>query len=74
MIKPALPMEGIRRVRSATVKSAATPEQGMLPAVASRLKAPIAAAYGLTPDDVRLMWETAPPRMPLSGPPAATAR
>jgi hypothetical protein len=25
-------------------------------------------AFGLTPDDVRLMWETAPPRMPL-GPP-----
>lgn len=23
-------------------------------------------AYGLTPDDVRLMWETAPPRMPLA--------
>jgi len=25
-------------------------------------------AYGLTPEDVRLMWETAPPRMPLPGP------
>jgi hypothetical protein len=25
------------------------------------------AAYGLTPDDVRLLWETAPPRMPLRG-------
>jgi len=23
-------------------------------------------AFGLTPDDVRLMWETAPPRMPLA--------
>ena len=23
-------------------------------------------AYGLTPDDVRLMWATAPPRMPLA--------
>jgi hypothetical protein len=23
------------------------------------------AAYGLTPDDVSLMWRTAPPRMPL---------
>lgn len=22
------------------------------------------AAYGLTPDEVRLMWDTAPPRMP----------
>jgi hypothetical protein len=25
-------------------------------------------AYGLTPDDVRLMWDTAPPRMPISPP------
>jgi hypothetical protein len=30
------------------------------------------AAYGLTPEDVRLMWETAPPRMPLD--PAAELR
>ena len=26
------------------------------------------AAYGLTPDDVRLLWQTAPPRMPLAAP------
>jgi len=25
----------------------------------------INAAYGLTPDEVALMWRTAPPRMPL---------
>jgi hypothetical protein len=25
-------------------------------------------AYGLTPDEVELMWETAPPRMPIAGP------
>ena len=25
-------------------------------------------AYGLTPDEVRLMWETAPPRMPIAEP------
>ena len=25
-------------------------------------------AYGLTPDDVALMWATAPPRMPLAKP------
>jgi SAM-dependent methyltransferase len=29
----------------------------------------VSAAFGLTPDDIRLMWETAPPRMPF-GPPA----
>jgi hypothetical protein len=23
-------------------------------------------AYGLTPDEVRMMWATAPPRMPLT--------
>ncbi len=25
-------------------------------------------AYGLTPEEVALMWQTAPPRMPLAGP------
>jgi hypothetical protein len=25
-------------------------------------------AYGLTPDEVALMWRTAPPRMPISPP------
>ena len=25
-------------------------------------------AYGLTPDEVQLMWDTAPPRMPFAGP------
>jgi hypothetical protein len=26
------------------------------------------AAYGLTPEEVALMWQTAPPRMPLAAP------
>jgi hypothetical protein len=26
------------------------------------------AAYSLTPDEVALMWQTAPPRMPIAGP------
>ena len=26
------------------------------------------AAYGLTPSEIKLMWETAPPRMPVTGP------
>ena len=26
------------------------------------------AAYGLTPEEVELLWATAPPRMPLAGP------
>ena len=25
-------------------------------------------AYGLTPEDIALMWRTAPPRMPLASP------
>jgi len=25
-------------------------------------------AYGLTPDEVELMWKTAPPRMPIPNP------
>jgi hypothetical protein len=29
------------------------------------------AAYGLTPEEVRLMWRTAPPRMPTPPPEAA---
>jgi hypothetical protein len=31
-----------------------------------RLSDLVNEAYGLTPDEVRLMWATAPPRMPLS--------
>ena len=30
-------------------------------------------AYGLTPDDERLMWATAPPRMPIAAPAAGAA-
>lgn len=37
-------------------------------ALERRLSELVNAAYGLTPDDVRLMWETAPPRMPLTPP------
>ena len=31
-----------------------------------RLSDLVNEAYGLTPDEVRLMWATAPPRMPLT--------
>jgi hypothetical protein len=27
------------------------------------------AAYGLTPDEIALLWSTAPPRMPIPAPP-----
>jgi len=28
-------------------------------------------AYGLTPEEVSLMWATAPPRMPIPAPPSS---
>jgi hypothetical protein len=28
-------------------------------------------AYGLTPEEVALLWKTAPPRMPIAGPASA---
>ena len=31
-----------------------------------RLNVLVNEAYGLTPDEIRLMWATAPPRMPLT--------
>jgi hypothetical protein len=31
----------------------------------SRISDDVNAAYGLTPEEVALMWRTAPPRMPL---------
>ena len=35
-----------------------------------RLSDLVNEAYGLTPEEVSLMWKTAPPRMPISSPPA----
>lgn len=37
-------------------------------ALERRLDALVTAAYGLTPEDVALLWRTAPPRMPLPPP------
>ena len=37
-------------------------------ALEARLSDLVNAAYGLTPDEVRLMWDTAPPRMPIPRP------
>jgi hypothetical protein len=43
---------------------------------AARLEAELSdlvcQAYGLTPEEIALLWQTAPPRMPV-GPPAAAA-
>jgi hypothetical protein len=34
----------------------------------SRVSDLVNAAYGLTPEEIKLMWATAPPRMPLAPP------
>ncbi len=36
-------------------------------ALERRLSDLVNEAYGLTPEEVALMWETAPPRMPVAG-------
>jgi len=38
-------------------------------ALENQLSDLVNAAYGLTPADVKLMWDTAPPRMPIPRPP-----
>ena len=45
-----------------------TPLQSFSPEALSlehRVSNLVNAAYGLTPDEIKLMWDTAPPRMPL---------
>ena len=38
-------------------------------ALENRLSDLVNAAYGLTPEEIQLMWDTAPPRMPIPRPP-----
>ncbi len=38
-------------------------------ALENQLSDLVNAAYGLTPEEVKLMWDTAPPRMPIPRPP-----
>jgi len=42
---------------------------GEAAALEARVSDLVNAAYGLTPDEIALMWQTAPPRMPLAAPP-----
>lgn len=68
--KSPLSVAGLKALREEYGRSVA-PLQA-LAAEARRLERQVAelvnAAYGLTPDEVALMWRTAPPRMP-GGPP-----
>jgi restriction endonuclease TaqI-like protein len=72
--KANLSAAGVRAIKEEHARSIA-PARGLL-AEAGRLERKIGnlvnQAYGLTREEVQLMWATAPPRMPLS-PPAAEA-
>ncbi len=57
---------GLRHLRDEHARSIA-PRQPLLAegaAVERRLADLVNSAYGLTPDDIDLLWQTAPPRMP----------
>jgi hypothetical protein len=55
----------LKREHAATIAPARTAAVDVL-RLERRLSDLVNQAYGLTPDDIRLMWETAPPRMPLN--------
>lgn len=55
----------LKREHAATIAPARTAAAEVL-RLERRLSDLVNQAYGLTPDEVRLMWETAPPRMPLN--------
>jgi len=60
-------LRGLREEHARTV----VPAQDLVRKVCSleqQVSDLVNAAYGLTPEEIRLMWETAPPRMPVAGP------
>ena len=59
----------LRREHAATVAPVAR-RLAEAAALERRLGAMVNAAYGLTPEEVALLWRTAPPRMPIPPPPA----
>jgi hypothetical protein len=48
-------------------------ERRRLEALETELSELVNDAYGLTPEEVDLLWRTAPPRMPVAPPAAATS-
>ena len=62
----ALSLATVRRLREVHAEVAAPFAERRLEAtrLERRLAALVDAAYGLTPEEVALLWETAPPRMP----------
>lgn len=58
---------GLKSLRAGYVEQATPVQQraGEALTLERRLAALVNAAYGLTPEDVELLWRTAPPRMPV---------
>jgi len=61
----------LRRLREAFAETAEPARQARIELLAHErsLAAMVERAYGLTDEEVALMWRTAPPRMPLAPPP-----
>jgi hypothetical protein len=55
----------LKREHAATIEPARKVKAHIL-ALERKLSALVNEAYGLTPEEVQLMWETAPPRMPFT--------
>ena len=68
--RQALTPTQLRQLRDAFAETAepARAARGELLAHERALAAMVARAYGLTDDEIALMWRTAPPRMPLPPP------
>ena len=69
---PGLSVAGVKRLRDAHAESVAPLQtlDGEAAGLERRVSDAVNAAYGLSPAEVRLMWATAPPRMPTPRPPA----
>ena len=67
--RPLSPAE-VRAVRDAWRDTVASVQERLRKAerLERELSDLVNAAYGLTPEEVQLMWQTAPPRMPLAAP------
>lgn len=68
--KAPLSVVDVKRLREEHFASV-VPLQGFAREIAGlevRISAQVNAAFGLTPDEVKLMWNTAPPRMPIPRP------
>ena len=63
--KRPLSAAGLRSLRDEHARTIEPAQKLAAEALEHQLSDLVNAAYGLTPDEVALMWETAPPRMPI---------